>query len=219
MTSKHSDTSNDLVIKDGQIRHKICQDMTIQLYSGKNSVQNILERRAILSTIINEFEDTGKPYTKVNLLTKLKERGYDIHWRTLHRDLTELNKSNTFVLDIAQKTYSYHLDENFKRLEFIMNGLDDIINTKWTNSKTIQREIPSENGNIVMTEKVTTPEIAEPKLKAYALQKEIIALKFRVFEGDIIDTSVALMLKEFQKIKALNASLEAELENTRRKIS
>lgn len=141
--------------------------------------------------------------TRKKLIQVLKEKhGYSYSNNTLNRDLTALNGNNTFVIDMATYNYSETMESLFDIMKYVISEARDMHEKKWTNSKIVRKIIHSGEEETVIEETVKTEEIAGPHLKALDIMSKACKIMFDALEGDVINTATALMLKEFQKIKA-----------------
>lgn len=179
--------------------------------STSRSATAIYERRAFEMKLIEELkEEYGYLDTKL-LLQELHKHNYNIKLPTLYEDLREINANNTYVLDIATSNYSAKVEYCFGILEKIVRRCEEIDRSKWTKEKTVRRTVVTPEGESVINETSQTQEVAEPHIKALDVQAKAVKCMFDGLKGDVMDTSVGLMLKEFQNLKAWSAELEEKL--------
>ena len=151
-----------------------------------NTIDNKERRLQILEKILEEFnQQDKKPRTK-EILTTLKKKGFDISKNTLYNDYTELAINDTFVQDLASKSYSKLVHDCFDTIDFAERKARDILEKKWTRSKTVTKT--DEEGNKT-TETHTTEELAEPHLDAIQQIRECAVAKVKLLGGDIIKVS------------------------------
>ena len=151
-----------------------------------NTIDNKERRLQVLEKILEEFnQQDKKPRTK-EILTTLKKKGFDISKNTLYNDYTELAINATFVQDLASKSYSKLVHDCFDTIDFAERKARDILEKKWTRSKTVTKT--DEEGNKT-TETHTTEELAEPHLDAIQQIRECAVAKVKLLGGDIIKVS------------------------------
>ena len=151
-----------------------------------NTIDNKERRLQVLEKILEEFnQQDKKPRTK-EILTTLKKKGFDISKNTLYNDYTELAINDTFVQDLASKSYSKLVHDCFDTIDFAERKARDILEKKWTRSKTVTKT--DEEGNET-TETHTTEELAEPHLDAIQQIRECAVAKVKLLGGDIIKVS------------------------------
>ena len=151
-----------------------------------NTIDNKERRLQVLEKILEEFnQQDKKPRTK-EILTTLKKKGFDISKNTLYNDYTELAINDTFVQDLASKSYSKLVHDCFDTIDFAERKARDILEKKWTRSKTVTKT--DEEGNKT-TETHTTEELAEPHLDAIQQIRECAVAKVKLLGGDIIKVS------------------------------
>ena len=151
-----------------------------------NTIDNKERRLQVLEKILEEFnQQDKKPRTK-EILTTLKKKGFDISKNTLYNDYTELAINDTFVQDLASKSYSKLVHDCFDTIDFAERKAREILEEKWTRSKTVTKT--DEEGNET-TETHTTEELAEPHLDAIQQIRECAVAKVKLLGGDIIKVS------------------------------
>lgn len=195
-------------------------DKAIVLTKGMKidrSASAIYERRVAIYKIMELMRDKNGAIDTMELLKEVQTKGYGIHKTTLYEDMTAINKANTFVFDIATSNYSAMIQECFEGLQQCVRQCNEIYNTKWTNNKIIRKTITTADGETVIEEEVITKELAGPKAKATDIKSKCYKYMFDALKGDIINTASSLMLREFQKLKALKEELEEDLEKEKAK--
>jgi arginine repressor len=202
-------TTDDSATKDEQTTPENCHKMTqIEPYHGKNSVEKIMKRRIVLSEIINEFNLTRR-YTERDLLMELRARGYDISARTLYRDMTELNKSNTYVLELSRDNYSALVERGMRLLDESLHDINKIIGIKRIrNKKTIIKTIDGKQ-EVTVVKEDSEEKMYSLRIRAINLKTAITKFGLELLAGGIVDVGVAQMDIDFNTFKV-------ELEDLRR---
>jgi Fe2+ or Zn2+ uptake regulation protein len=218
-------------IKTEKITHENCHNVTaIQVYQGKNSVENIMKRRITLTEIIDDHNEKGEVYTESDLLKELRVRGFPISPRTLYRDLNEYNKNNTFVVDIAKYNYASHVEKYFKALLICLKDFEEIKNTKEIkNVRTTTREIDGKTETIT-TEENSGEKLKNIRIKAINGQASICNLLLQQLNGRGVITVAGNLLhgqfmeiakqrdearEELMKVQAENIDLRNQLPNNK----
>lgn len=195
-------TTDDSAIKTDKITHGNCHNVTsIQLYRGKNSVENVMKRRIALNEIIDEYVERGQVYTEEDLSKKLGERGFPISPRTLYRDLNERNMTNNFVIDIAQYNYAAYIEKCFKGLLVCLKDFEKIKNIKEIkNVRTTTRETDGKTETII-TEENLGGKREDVRIKAINGQASIYKLLMQSLNGGgLISLSGNLLHGQFMEI-------------------
>ena len=128
-----------------------------------STLERTLQRQKILDGILQKFELEQKIPSDKELLKELKNSSHHISNRTLTRDKADLAINNTFVTDLASKTYSKIMQDCYESVKFAEKTCRDILDKKWTRSKTI---ITTDEDGKTTSTIVTTEELAEPYIKA-----------------------------------------------------
>jgi Fe2+ or Zn2+ uptake regulation protein len=76
-------------------------------------------RRQTLAKIVIEFRKEKKQVTRYTLQPELAKRGFDVSFATIYRDLTILNRDNTYVRDLAESNYSAYQEEIAESLDWV----------------------------------------------------------------------------------------------------
>jgi len=175
--------------------------------------EQIIKRQEKLREILDSYRKQNIKPTNEQLLTDLRngESGYDISIRTLTEDKVELARGNTFVSDVAKKTYSQIINDCYDALEFIEQKAREILDKKWTQSKQITKK--SRGGNEI-TEHLTA-ELADPRLRALSIIADAVMKKAELVSGKTLDVSAALWIRQTKQhedeIKNLKKQLEESL--------
>lgn len=70
------------------------------------SVEDVMARRETLLKIITQFKKEEKHISRFSLQPALKEAGFDVSFSTVYRDMTIINRENTWVRDLVESNYS-----------------------------------------------------------------------------------------------------------------
>lgn len=96
------------------------------------SIDDTHHRRLTLSKIVVDFKRQGKQITRYALQPELKKAGFSVSYSTVYRDLTVLNRKNTYVRDLSESNYSAYQEgiansldwvEQQARTEFLKNKM------------------------------------------------------------------------------------------------
>ena len=168
-------------------------------------------RQRVLAGIYEKYGKKNEDPSDKQLIDDLKKAGYKISRATLYRDKGEIFRDNTFVEDVAGKTYSYIIHRCFEDLQFAKRKAKEILAKKWTNSKVVTKE--TENGKII--EETITKEIAGPHLQALRLIMDIVMSINNLINGNTLQVSAALWTKhtdnqekEIQNLQIENQELK-----------
>lgn len=171
-----------------------------------SAVQDIQERRNELNTIISNFETRGKKFTKKILVEELAKKGFRIDARTLYRDLVVIMKDDSFVRDLAKSTYSAYIHRIFDEID----GYDEKIH-EWMEDppKTHKRILEYDQSHPMAKPKIKRV-IEETTSKTEILKLGLRIQEFRInaLKGDLVNTSVALLSKDFQRLEIENEELQ-----------
>jgi len=179
----------------------------------KGSTADNKERRLqTLEKILEEANKEGRKPSPKEILTKLAKKGFKISKTTLYDDYTELAINDSFVQDLANKSYSKLVHDCFDAIDYAERKAMDILERKWTRSKDTKREVFVEGAKETVTEKTITEEMAEPKLKAISEIRECAVAKVKLLGGDIIKISAKRWsiqrIKDKQRIEDLNRKIQ-----------
>ncbi|HJW19787.1 MAG TPA: hypothetical protein VJ571_04445 [Candidatus Nitrosotalea sp.] len=161
-----------------------------------------IERRRIDILLLREdIYRSGKVPKQWNLLEGLRKKGYDIDRKTLQRDLLVIDNDNKFVVNLATVNYNRIIEDMFDHIDFVIEGCDDVIDRKWTQSKIITTDVIDEGGATRTVQKVVTDELAAPRLKAYEIKMTAMKLLADIFKGGIVDAGIALAQRDANVMK------------------
>ena len=163
---------------------------------ARKSVDDIAGRRLMLAKVIEKAQTDDKHLTEKEQLAIMKKKGYNMSRATLYTDKTALNRSNTFVRDLAESNYSKYIEDIFKTLDFVEAEARIQYNKKWTQDKVVKKE--TQDG--VMVETHITEEQAMPKNMFLLTIARAAELKARLLAGDAVHISVALLAQKFAKM-------------------
>jgi hypothetical protein len=147
------------------------------------------KRLQLLEEILHEFDLKGKKPMAKHVLPILEKKGFSITKYTLYNDMTELAINDTFVSDLASKSYSSIIHDCFDTINFAEDKAREILNKEWTRSKSVKKEVLVDGQKKILNEITTTEEMAEPHLKALHEITECAVAKAKLLGGDIIKAS------------------------------
>ena len=79
--------------------------------------EDIRKRHDVIRQTQMEYYEKKEKLTQSRLLQELKKKGYAPSIATLNRDLVEVAKGNNFVRNIAESTYSKHIEDMYNSLD------------------------------------------------------------------------------------------------------
>ena len=144
-----------------------------------SSVEKIQARRNELRKIMLEEQHTGIIHTREELLKQLAEKGFHIDFATLYRDKIEINRTNTFIEDIAESEYSALQHDIFNKLLFVEEQALQLYRKDLKITRMIARKMP--NGTIMETS--TQRDEFRPKIQCLILIKDVQTLKHNALKG------------------------------------
>lgn len=146
-------------------------------------------------------EFNGRPPTRKEILSEMKRIGFEISIATLWRYRGKIKKIRSAVRDLLEEgTYSAYFDHNMELLDYIEEQSIYYLNLKWTNSKTVDRQVHGKDDGIVDLAHVTD-EIAQPKIGFLNVLTKIVDLRTRATNNENLDLSCSMLSEEFQNIK------------------
>ena len=162
------------------------------------SVEDVMARREALLKIINQFKKDGKTVTRFSLQPALKEVGYDVSYSTIYRDMTILNRENTWVRDLVESNYSAYQEHIHDTLNMIEKEALKMYQEKPTIIKKTHKEI-SKNGEVTIIEEANTEEVANMTVCLLELILKVQSLRMKQTHGDNINVSAALLTAELRE--------------------
>lgn len=178
---------------------------------GRPAMDETSRRRSLIMTIREDLKLRNIFPDNYRVAHELKRYGIYVDIAVIYKDMKEIHKVNSYVLDMAKYNYNGIIEDVLLRMEMIMRGCDDIIAHKWTNSKVIVTETEAAGPDEPMTtrkQKVVTDELAGPKIQAYAVQKDLLRIYVEILKGGIVDTSIAILSRNVgEQKKALDNAL------------
>ena len=170
----------------------------------------IKKRHDIIKLIIDNIQRSGGHYTAFIILKELEKHGIYVDRSTVSRDLSEIEPDNNFLIDMMKFRYSATIEQCWIEFERIAQEAIWMYSQKWTNNKIIKKYTQGEDGEQIATEEVVTQEIAGPKNDALRIWLDATNSKMKVFNGGVVDTSIALATKNIMKMKAELETLRKE---------
>lgn len=172
-----------------------------------SAVEDIIARQDYLKVIIDNFHKKDIIPSNSQLIESMQKKYKTYSRATLYRDLTRINRHNTFVRDIVESNYSAMVQTRFEQLEKIEETLDGWIKNPPKTSKTFYdiEEIPDPNDptgtrkiqKLVPRELHT--EIVSP-VTILQMKIDLQWMHLKILNGDIVDTSIALYTERFNEM-------------------
>jgi hypothetical protein len=161
-----------------------------------SSVEKIQARRNELTKIMLEYQQKGKIATRDQYLEELAKSGFCIDIATLYRDKIAINRTNTFVEEIAESQYSAMQEDIYNKILYIEEQALLLYDKDWKVSRIVKRNLP--NGSITESSIVHDD---KPKLQCLGLIKDLQTLKQNMLKGENIQLGVTLMGKKLGQVK------------------
>ena len=180
----------------------------IMLYTKSTAMDETTNRRNIIIQIMDVLHKMGKAYDTVLIRKELAKRGYYVDKTTIREDITVINKYSSFVLDLARWNYNGMVEYMFDNIESSIRQSDEIIDTEWTQSKIVTKNVQSFDGAFESKEEVITTAIAGPKNQAIRNKIQAMKLYTDIFKGGIIDVSIAILDRNINRIVDENRELK-----------
>ena len=163
-------------------------------------------RLRILESHIQHADSLGKEYSKHELLKLIRIAGYDISLATLYNDLEDLARNDSFIQDLASKTYSSIMHKSFDNYNKIYTLAMKIHNSEDHMIRKIERE----------TEKGTTHEVisennASTKLQALTVAKNAVDSIRNMVNGQNLHMSASKWIEATKQQNAVIQDLRKQL--------
>jgi len=181
---------------------------SITPYTKPKVIDENANRRNVILQIIDRFHKDGRSWDSVSLRKELESKGYQVDKKTIRDDITKINMDNNFVLDLAMYNYNGMIEYMFDIVESTIRQSDEVIETEWTQSKTITNIVETVEGTFESKQEIITKPIAGPKNQAIQNKIRAMNLYTEIFKGGIIDVSIALLDKQINRIVLENEELK-----------
>lgn len=163
--------------------------------------QDPTARRRALMKIMGDFRKEGKLANRSTLQKPLEQAGFPASTGTIYRDITLINRENTWVKDLVESNYSAFQEHISDMLDFVEQEALDNYNKKWTLDKKTKRVVSNSKGEFESLEETTTQEMAAPKVQFLEIIGKVQQLRMKHTHGDNINISAALLSAELQDAK------------------
>ncbi len=188
-----------------------------------NEKERIDHRLLLIEKHIEHYEyNLDKKLTDKKILTLLKLAGHHISKRQLQYDKSELARNNTFVSDIAKKSYSKFMEDRVKTmqkcskvLEKIMDS-EDIVITTITEKTTPGKMKKDKDGKMIKEDDILETIKSIQTSPAHKIQaanslhncEDTLA---KLISGDILRTSAASWSRYTKELEAKVYQLKEKL--------
>lgn len=177
----------------------------------KGSTQtNIKTRQQQVALLMTRLQAEGKQIDKITVkeeLAKLKTP-IVVDESTAYRDIVAVSRKNTFVVDIAQFTYSQMCENSFFNYRWIYNEARKNYEKNWNRNQIIYKK---DSEGFTTEESHVTEELAEPKARFLDIMIKAQQAMDDMREGRTTKVSVALLNHEFVRVRE-------ELDNANNKL-
>lgn len=171
----------------------------------KNSKdKDILLRQRKLQDVISNFHKHNVTPIKKQIIDAMIENGFTNYNRiTLYRDETIVNRKNTFVRDITESNYSAMVEKQMRELE----DIQDTVKTWSLNPPTHVRQVFTydyDNPTRTATPRLESAvsDTISP-IQIISLREQLAQAHLRILNGDIVNTSIAMITEEFKSMQDL----------------
>ena len=171
--------------------------------------QTRLNREHRLRTLeahIQHADSLGKEYTKHELLKLIRIAGYDISMATLYNDLEDLARNDSFIQDLASKTYSHIMHKSFDCYNKIYTLAMKIHNSEEHMIRKIERD--NEKG---ITHEVISENNASTKLQALTVAKNAVDSIRNMVNGQNLHISASKWIEATKQQNAVIQDLRNKL--------
>jgi len=167
----------------------------------------------MLREVENNLVKKNLMVTNANLVSGLAKKGLkDVDRSKLYRLKLAMNYENNFVLNIAESQYSAMIQDIYDKLLFVEDKVAPLCEQDWT-VETISTGDGDRN-NFVKSESNQH----KPKVDFYRLIVDIQTAKMKLLTGDIMNVSVAMIEKNFSKIRDERDDYKKEIKRLREKL-
>ena len=144
------------------------------------------QRQKAIESHLQYADSQGKEYSKHELLKIVRNTGYDISLATLYNDLGDLARNDSFIQDLASKTYSSIMHLIFNRYEKIYN----LAMTIHDSDNHLSRKITRETDKGITLETINE-ESASIKLQALTVAKNALDSTRQMVNGENLHISAS----------------------------
>lgn len=161
------------------------------------ATEDITTRRHEVEKIISHLKKNNKKVNRYTVHEILVTKGYNTHISTVYRDITAVNRENTWVRDLSESNYSTYMEDIYNSLEWAETQAVEQYNKTWTANKIVKKQ--TNEGDT--TETTTTQELGAPKNAFLSTFIKANELKHKMLTGDNINISAALLGKKLNELK------------------
>ncbi len=184
--------------------------------------EKIALRRKALQEVIVELHKASIPTTNEAIITKMVQRGYKTYWQqNLYRDMTWVNKNNTFVRDITESNYSAMCEAQFQELADIQAKVKEWTENPPTETRQVYNAEPDSNPKNAQGYKLVLDSVIHntvSPMQILSMRKSVADTQLRLLNGDIVNTSIALLTEEFKSMSEeieKNEELKLDIEEAK----
>ena len=168
--------------------------------------EEITQRRYEVEKIIALLKNQNQPVNRYTVNELLEKKGYKVNLATVYRDITAVNRENTWVRDLSESNYSAYMEDIFGSLVWAQEEAKTQYHKTWTANKIVKKE--TNEGDT--TETTTTQELGAPKNAFLSTFVKTQELKHKLLTGDNINISAALLGKKLNELKKQTESFEEQ---------
>jgi Fe2+ or Zn2+ uptake regulation protein len=164
------------------------------------------QRQRVLESHLLYADSQGKEYSKHELLRLIRLAGFDISLATLYNDLNDLARNDSFIVDLASKTYSSIMHKSFDCYNKIYTLAMKIHDSENHLTRKIERE--NDKG---ITHEVISENNASTKLQALTVAKNAVDSIRNMVNGQNLHMSASKWIEATKQQNALIQNLREKL--------
>ena len=154
----------------------------------------------------------GKALTNKNLIVGLELKGLKVDRNKLYTLKQSLNKKNNFIVSISESQYSAMVQDVYDKIMYIEDKCTALAEEDWTT-----HTISTGNGDRNNFQKHERNQ-HKAKLDFCRIVLDCQNAKAKLLQGDVINVSVALIERNFDRLRDENAEYVREIQRLRKKL-
>jgi len=158
---------------------------------------------ASLRTVETALVKEGKPLTNQNLLRGMEAKGFkNLNRNQLYHLKKKLGENNNFVLSIAESQYSPMVEDIYNKILLIEDKCFELAEAEWTLHET-ETSVGdgTENDRQTYTKTKNVDNQHKPQSDFYRLVLDCQTAKTKILSGDVINVSVAMIERNFNRLR------------------
>lgn len=181
--------------------------------SRKLSQSKMMKYAKLYGQVEVQLVKEGKPLTNKNVMLGMEKAGWKGDRWQFYYIQKKWQENSNFVVSIAETQYSAMIEDIYRKLMNIEDQCFELAEENWTVRKTRTGD-GSEGSSYVETE----DNQYKPKHDFLKLAKEVQKEKRELLKGDVINVSVAMLEKKFQKLRDESEAKTAEIQHLKKQL-